>query len=114
MTVKKTFKPASEIDLEICTAYLMKEWVKRYKRKYKIDYNFKADSSDKIKDMIRYTDYETAFIALFGAIKFYEDKWKNNKFKWLSVNQVYSWIGEEVIQMHQNKEFNIKVKYPNL
>lgn len=114
MNVKKTLKPDNEIDLEICTAYLMKEWTKRYKRVFKIDYTFRVGDSEKIKDMIRYTDYNTAFIALFGAIRLYPEKWKSGKYKWLSVNQVYMWIGEEIIKMYQNKEFKIKVTYPKL
>ena len=103
MNVKQPLKPDNEIDLEICTAYLMKEWTKRYKRVFKVDFNFRLGDADRIKDMIRYTDYETAYIAIAGSIKLYPEKFRTEKFRWLSVNQVYTWC----LWHHKNVSYGI-------
>ncbi|BDG37248.1 hypothetical protein [Saccharococcus caldoxylosilyticus] len=104
----------SDIDLEICTAVLMKEWVKRYKRVFKIDFNFREHDVDRIKDMVRKWGYEKTYICMAGAIRFYPEKWRTKQFKWLTVNQVYTWIGEEVWKMYQNNEFKVRIVKPKL
>jgi hypothetical protein len=104
----------TEIDIEICTAYLLKEWGKRYRKMFNFDYSFKGDEVEKIKQMVQCLGYETTFICLMGSIRFYNDYWRTENYKWLSVNQVHKWIGEEVFQMYENKEFKVKITYPKL
>lgn len=64
--------------------------------------------------MIRTWGYAETFIVITGAIRFYPDVWRNERFKWLSVNQVYTWIGAEAWKMYENKEYKVKVTYPKL
>jgi hypothetical protein len=114
MEVLTEFENLSNIDLEICTAFLMKEWVKRYKRTFKIDFNFKLGDEERIKQMIKTWGYKETFIVIVGAIRFYPEVWRSKQFHWLSVNQVYTWIGREVWKMYENKEFRVRVVYPKL
>jgi hypothetical protein len=103
-----------DVDLRICSALLMKEWVKRYKKVFKIDFDFKLGDEQMIQDMVRRWGYERTFVCITGAIRFYPELWQSDKFKWLTVNQVYTWIGEEVWKKYLNKEFKVRVIKPKI
>lgn len=102
------------IDLEISSALLMKEWQKCYKRVFKVDFDFKSGDVEKIKEMVSIWGYDKTYISMMGAIRFYHEKWHSNQFKWLTVNQVYSWIGEKVWRMYQEKEFTVRITRPKI
>lgn len=102
------------VDLDIAVAIIMKEWGKRYKKVFKIDFKFKSGDYKLIEDMIYKWGYDRTFITTVGAIRFYPEKWRNPEFKWLTVNQVYTWIGKKVWEMYLNKEFRVKVDRPKI
>ncbi|MGM0835420.1 MAG: hypothetical protein ACQEV7_04640 [Bacillota bacterium] len=104
----------SEIDLEICGSLLMMEWGKRYKRVFKFEYGLKIGDTNRIKAMVRKWGYDKTFICLAGAIRYYPEVWKSDKFKWLTINQVFTWIGEEVWNRYLNKEFKVKIVRPKI
>lgn len=108
-----TIEITSAVNLETCTAILIKEWIKRYKKVFKIDIDFKDCDCEKIKEMILKWGYERTFIKTMSTVRFYPDKWRNEMYKWLSVNQVYTWIGYEMWMIYKNKEFTVRIVRPN-
>ncbi|WP_010530925.1 hypothetical protein [Lentibacillus jeotgali] len=102
------------VDLDIAVALLQKEWQKRYKKVFKIKFDFRFGNSDKIKEMVYRWGYDKTFIIIAGAIRFYPEKWQTEQFKFLSVNQVYTWIGWEVWKMYKNKEFTAQIQRPKI
>lgn len=108
-----TVELMNDVDIEICVALLMKEWGKRYKRVFKFEYNYNSGDSDRIKKMVKKWGYERTFISMMGAVRLYPEVWRSDKFKWLSINQVYTWIGYEVWRMYKNKEFTVRIVRPN-
>ncbi|OIJ12960.1 hypothetical protein BKP35_10395 [Anaerobacillus arseniciselenatis] len=99
----------SKIDVEIATCAIMKHFKQRYKREFKFEYDLKQGDELRINEMIYRWGYKRAMIACLGAIYFYKKKWKSDKFKWLSINQVFTFIGEGVLEMYDNKEYKPKI-----